>query len=292
MSSEGRIHAALTKMLRLTLRQLGLQVSRDRTTLLVPRPQPGPPRFSCAGIDWNLPQIEAILQGPLADFADEVNALPARPGPGGQSFFSENPYFGFVDAAICYALVRARKPSLVFEVGSGFSSRLIRLALERNATGRLVCVDPAPRADLEQVADEHLAVRIETLPPDRIRELPADAVLFIDSSHRAGTGSDVNHLFLEILPGLPPGILVHVHDIFLPEDYPRSWNIERGFYYSEQYLLHALLCFSRGFRIVWPGRWILRNRPDDLARHLRPGEDLERHCSFWFERVDELRERR
>jgi hypothetical protein len=115
--------------------------------------------------------------------------------------------------------------------------------------------------------------------------LPADSILFIDSSHQAGTGSDVNFLFLEVLPTLKPGVLIHIHDIYLPDDYPTHWNIDRKFNYSEQYLLQALLTFSNGFRVIWPGRWVLQNKRAQLSALMRPGEKLERHCSFWMQRI-------
>ncbi|MBL8113060.1 MAG: class I SAM-dependent methyltransferase, partial [Acidobacteria bacterium] len=191
---------------------------------------------------------------------------------------------GLVDAAVAYALVRERRPGLVVEVGGGFSSRVLRTALDAGGGGgRLVTIDPEPRADLTGVVSEHRKERVEDVPLAFFEELPPDSVLFIDSSHRAGTGSDVNFLFLEVLPALAPGVLVHVHDVFLPEDYPFEWNAS-GPFYTEQYLLHALLLFSRGFRVVWPGRQMLRERPALLEAALGPGVNLGLHGSFWLER--------
>ena len=139
---------------------------------------------------------------------------------------------------------------------------------------------------IDSVCHEHRQIGVEEIPLDWFKALPPDSILFIDSSHQAGTGSDVNFLMLEVLPELQTGVLIHVHDIYLPDDYPTRWNIDRKFNYSEQYLLHALLCFSRGFRVVWPGRWVLLNRESELSRLMPSGEKPQRHCSFWLERRD------
>lgn len=264
------------------LRPAGLQVSRRDRTIVIPKPEATFPLFGCPGVDWNESAVEAFLAGPLQAFSTEYKAFP-RDSPNG-GYYSDNPNFGLVDAAVCYAFVRFRRPSLVVEIGSGFSTRILRSAIDKNGGGRLVSIDPAPRVSIKGLCDEHHPVRVQTMPVDWFRRLSPDAVLFIDSSHVASTGSDVVYLLLEVLPAAPQGLLIHIHDIFLPEDYPRSWNCDRGFNFSEQYLLHALLCYSNGFRVLWPGRWVARNRPDWLNTIVRDGKDLERHCSFWLER--------
>lgn len=265
----------MRKLVKRGLAAVGLQVSRVSETVVVPRPQPGPGVFSCPGIDWNDAEADRFLAGPLRG-----HRLAAISG-----YDPANPFFGLVDAAVCYALLRERRPPLVVEVGSGNSSRVIRAALDRNGEGRLVCIDPEPRRDLAGICHEHRQMPVQEVPLEELRSLPPGAVLFIDSSHRAGVGSDVNFLFLEVVPALAPGVLVHVHDIYLPEDYPADWNVDRGFLYTEQYLLHALLCHSRAFEVLWPGRRMVRERPAELAACLGPGADLQRHCSFWFRRV-------
>jgi hypothetical protein len=271
----------MKKLLKRALAGAGLQISRTGQALVIPRPEPGPATYGGAGLDWNAAAVDAFLAGPLRRFVPECVSLPG--------YDPDNPFFGFADAAVAYAFVRERRPPVVVEVGSGNSSRVIRAALDRNGAGRLLSIDPEPRTAVAGVCHEHRAEPVQKVPVEWFRDLPAGALLFIDSSHRAGTGSDVNHLFLEVLPSLRPGVLVHVHDIYLPDDYPVEWNVDRGFLYSEQYLLHALLCFSSGFRILWPGRWVLDHRRDELARVLGEREDLGRHCSFWLERVEESR---
>jgi len=279
------MNASLQRVLRSALGRRGYQVSRTAETMVIRRPQPGLPTSACVGIDWNAAGVDAFLAGPLTDYRDEYNALPQQATAASAAYHTDNPFFGLADAAVAYSWVRSRRPTIVAEVGSGNSSLLLRAALTRNATGRLVCIDPHPRVPVGAVADAYLSRLVQAVTLDWFQALPPDAILFIDSSHLAGTGSDVNYLLLDVLPALAPGVLVHVHDVYLPDDYPVSWNIERNFNYSEQYLLQALLCFSSGFRVRWPGRWALQNRAAALAAVLRPGTDLQRHCSFWLERV-------
>jgi hypothetical protein len=265
----------MRKLAKRALAGLGLQVSRVSEAVVLPRPKAGPGLFSCPGIDWNEAAADRFLSGPLREHGLE-------PIPG---YDPDNPFFGLVDAAVCHALLRERRPPLVVEVGSGNSSRVIRAALDRNGEGRLVCIDPEPRRELAGICHEHRRTPVQDVPLEWLRSLPAGSVLFIDSSHRAGAGSDVNFLFLEVVPALAPEVLVHVHDIYLTEDYPAGWNVDRGFLYTEQYLLHALLCHSRGFEVLWPGRRMVRERSSELAACLGQAADLERHCSFWLRRV-------
>ena len=85
--------------------------------------------------------------------------------------------------------------------------------------------------------------------------LSAGDILFIDSSHTVTTGGDVPYLFLEILPRLNPGVLIHIHDIFLPFDYPEQWVLE-DWGWTEQYLVHAFLSYNQTFEILWPASYV------------------------------------
>lgn len=263
------------------LARFGLGLYRLEESILVPRPSPGPPLSDCPGIDWNAPAWGPVLAA--VRHHRPVWAAWPRESADARAYPTANPFFGLVDAAVAYALVRERRPTLVVEVGGGYSSRVLRQALDDAGGGELTTIDPEPRRPVIGLADRHLAVAVQEVAPSWFAELPADAVLFIDSSHRGGMGSDVHHLFLEVLPRLRPGVLVHVHDVYLPEEYPESWNVERGFLYSEQYYLQALLADSHGFDVVWPGRHVLRALAAELAQ-IFPVDELQRHCSFWMER--------
>jgi hypothetical protein len=168
----------------------------------------------------------------------ELARIPVLSSDPGEPRWGQD-YFTGVDAAALYSLIRARRPSRFHEVGSGnstlFAARAIR---DGGLTTRILSVDPAPRADVERVCDETIRVPLEQADLRHVAALEAGDVLLVDSSHCALTNSDVVAFFLDLLPALPGGVLVGIHDVFLPDDYP--WWLA-GRWYSEQYLLGAWL---------------------------------------------------
>ena len=110
-------------------------------------------------------------------------------------------------------------------------------------------------------------------------------ILFIDSSHVCKIGSDVQFEFLEILPRLAPGVVVHVHDIFLPFEYPKTWVKDWHRFWNEQYLLQAFLCGNREFEVLWAGAWMQHRHPD-LVEKSFPSFSANRNqmASFWIRR--------
>jgi predicted O-methyltransferase YrrM len=208
-------------------------------------------------------------------------------------FHLRNMTFESVDAEIAYGLVRRHRPSKVVEVGSGWSTLLMLEALDRNAVdGRrasLTACEPYPSGALRLAADsgrvELVAAPVQHVPIDVFTALGDGDVLFIDSSHVCRIGSDVQYEFLEVLPRLAPGVLVHVHDIFLPHEYPRTWVEAEKRFWNEQYLLQAFLAFNAGYDVVWMSAWIHAHRPDELAAAVRsfdPG--VHRPGSVWLRR--------
>jgi Methyltransferase domain len=169
-----------------------------------------------------------------------------------------NGFFETVDAEVAYSLVREYKPSKIIEIGSGFSTRVLSAALQSNQLeglgGELITIDPIP----ERLPVNGFSNRV-TLIPKRVQDVGLDLfqclgkndILFIDSSHVVATGSDVVREYLEILPSLRSGVLVHVHDIFLPSDYPRNMVLKNLCFWSEQYLLQAFLTFNSSFEVLW-----------------------------------------
>lgn len=150
-----------------------------------------------------------------------------------------NIFFSALDAIALYGLLGIRRPARYFEIGSGNSTKFARRAVRDLALDtRIISLDPSPRAEVDALCDRVIRRPLEDVDTVLFDELEAGDVLFVDSSHRVFENSDVTVFFLEILPRLKPGITVHIHDIFLPYDYPRIWT-ER--HYSEQYLLAAFL---------------------------------------------------
>lgn len=192
--------------------------------------------------------------------ADDLAALkdPARNQTG---YVTNNGYYDSPDADALYLMIRRFQPKRVIEVGCGNSTRVTRQAIIDGALDTTItAIDPYPRADIAHVVDQFEQKRLEEVDPAIFDQLEAGDVLFIDSSHVVRISNDVAHLFCRIIPALKPGVVIHVHDVFLPYEYPK-----RFFYdcpgWGEQYMLHALLQ-SGFYSMLWPGYYLQQERPD------------------------------
>jgi hypothetical protein len=169
-----------------------------------------------------------------------------------------NPFFSALDAISLYGLLGSREPALYFEVGSGNSTKFARRAVsDLHLKTKIISLDPSPRAEIDTLCDRVIRQPLEDVDIALFDELQAGDILFVDNSHRVFQNSDVTVFFLEVLPRLKPGVIVHIHDIFLPFDYPRAW-VNR--HYSEQYLLATyLLAEYRKLDILLPLAYISRH---------------------------------
>lgn len=204
-----------------------------------------PHRHADRVVPGGYPALEARFAGRtdaflalLAEIEVWVPHLLAVSGPAPAPRLDQD-WFPRLDAAAAYTLVRQSKPRRIVEVGSGHSTRFLARAI---ADGRLptslTCIDPAPRASLSGVAADWLPQLVQDAPPTCFAGLQPGDMVFIDSSHVLMPGSDVDHLLNQVLPLLPPGVIVHVHDVFLPDPYPAAWAW-RG--YNEQSAIATLL---------------------------------------------------
>lgn len=197
------------------------------------------------------PEFIRVLDG-IESFAEDIRRIGA-PGSGPARF--DQSWFPRLDAAAAYALVRMEKPGRIVEIGSGHSTRFMAQAVrDGNLATRITCIDPAPRAALAQLDVDHRPVLLRDAAPAIFEALRAGDILFIDSSHIAMPGTDVDRLFLDVLPRLASGTFVHVHDITLPEAYPEVWAW-RG--YNEQLLVGALLQ-GGGYELVFASHYVAR----------------------------------
>ena len=179
--------------------------------------------------------------------------------PTSDSYHYNNGYFESCDAEVAYCMVREWKPRRIIEIGSGFSTRAMAHALRANrdrdgVAGELITIDPSPERLPQNGLGDVITVvtdRVQRLDIRVFESLRADDMLFMDSSHVVSVGSDVVREYLQILPRLKPGVLVHIHDIFLPSDYPRTAVLENLWFWSEQYLLQAFLSFNPEFEVLW-----------------------------------------
>lgn len=196
-----------------------------------------------------------------------------------------NDYFSSPDAEVLYTMVRHSQPRTILEVGSGNSTRISRQAIhDGKLATTLISIDPSPRRDVAAICDETFPDRVEsTRVLERLLGLDAGDILFIDSSHEVKAGTDVVYLLLNILPQLPAGVLVHIHDIFLPYDYPERWVREFRWRWTEQYVVQAMLEFGDAFAVVWPGHHLQRTCAD-FERHF-PFSRGRTACSLWLRKL-------
>jgi hypothetical protein len=227
------------------------------------------------------PQLQALLTAGDAKYAEvlvEIGAfhellakIPLRDGAPGEPRWI-NDFLPGLDAAALYAFTALRKPATYLEVGSGNSTSFVRRSItDHQLPTRIVSVDPHPRAEIDHLCDEMIRTPVERVDLALFDQLQDGDILFIDNSHRCFQGSDATVMLTEVLPNLPPGVLVGIHDIFLPHDYPEAWTDR---YYSEQYVLTAfLLGGHRGFEIVLPAFYASHNetlRSSYAALHADP----------------------
>jgi hypothetical protein len=266
----------------------------------------GPSELS--GVDLRVEDALALLDGPLRPYLAEFRPPLHPPAPGASRYTAEpsglsapaepgrfwldNRSYGCVDAETLYAMLRHLKPARVYELGSGASSHVIHLAglasAEEGSPLEHTVFDPFPftASPMGPVAGIPVhPIRAENLDPARFTALRAGDVLFVDTTHTVRTGGDVTHIFLEIVPRLAPGVAVHVHDVFLPHEYPRDWVVVERRAWAEQYLLQAFLAFNRDFEVVLPNYALARAAPDALRRAV-PSFDpaTVRPGAFWFRR--------
>ena len=233
------------------------------------------------GIEFKLEQQLNLLCQLTFQYGEELQSL------GCDSLNFDNDYFGGLDAAVYYSLIRHLTPKRIIEIGSGHSTRIAHLALTRNQAeekqGRLTCIEPNPERLLGQELEiELLQQNVEEIPRDYFTCLEGNDILFIDSTHTVKFGSDVCYEFLEILPSLAPGVWVHVHDIFFPNDYPAEWIVDRRLALNEQYLLEAFLSFNSAYSVQMANHWLSFDYPDAVTG-LYP-EASSRASSFWMRR--------
>jgi hypothetical protein len=217
-------------------------------------------------------------------YADIVTSWPAHALEHSPLPWTENEFLSGLDMLALYGMVRETRPRRYVEIGCGISTRVARAAIRDGALPtEMICVDPAPRVELPGAEIRHLRKTLESAVGEILALVQTDSILFFDGSHRCFPGSDVTLFFVELLPALPPGVIVHIHDIFLPGDYPAN---AASRYWSEQYLLATwLLGGSQDLEILLPGARLetraggLANIPERLRS--RSGT-TGRFSSFWL----------
>ncbi len=197
-----------------------------------------------------------------------------------------NGFLPGLDIVMLYAMIASGKARRYVEIGSGNSTKVAHYAKSNHALDcRIISIDPAPRAGIDALADEVLRIPFEDNDLAWVKSLHPGDIVFVDNSHRVFPNSDAMAFFMDVLPALPPGVLVQVHDVYLPYDYPQDM-CDR--FYSEQYMLAAFLLANPDKYVpVMPNYFVSQDA--QLSRMLEPlwadphMPVVERHGgSFWF----------
>jgi hypothetical protein len=197
-----------------------------------------------------------------------------------------NGFLPGLDIVALYGMIAHFKPAKYVEIGSGNSTKVARKAIkDQNLKTIITSIDPMPRAEIDTLADKIIRQPLENMNDLSFAdELQANDILFIDNSHRSFPNSDVTVCFLEILPRLKKGVIVHIHDIYLPYDYPQ-FMCDR--FYNEQYLLATLLLGGSNYETILPNFFVSEDK--ELSSILQPVwnhsnlKDVEKHGgSFWL----------
>jgi predicted O-methyltransferase YrrM len=245
-------------------------------------------RSELPGIEFDLDAQLGYIEKELAPFIAEFRP-PRGPTARRTEFYLDNGLFQAGDAELLYSIIRAQRPGSVLELGAGFSTLVSAAAVRANrADGhetRLVSCDPYASRQAARGVDGLAELRADTaehLDESLYAGLGEGDILFIDSSHTVRAGGDVVHLLCEVVPRLAPGVLVHVHDVYLPYHYPREWFEALHWYWAEQYLLQALLTGNSHIGVVVAAHALWRDRRRQLATLIPSVADGPAPHSFWM----------
>lgn len=208
---------------------------------------------SLPGVEMNDPTQRHFLNSIVPRFQTELESLPLDAPTAESPFYLRNGRFEGIDPLLAHCVVRHFRPRQIVEVGSGYSTLLLAQAALQNGDCAVHSIEPYPEEFLTRGVKgltSLLEAKVEEVDPAFFDRLESGDILFIDSSHVVRIGGDVNFLFLQVLPRLRPGVIVHVHDIFLPYEYQSKWVFELRRFWTEQYLLQAFLAFNSDFEVL------------------------------------------
>ncbi len=238
------------------------------------------------GIDLNVTTQLAFLE--KLNYVDELSSWKSYAEL--PEFCMKNGSFESGDAEVWYGMIRHLKPKKVIEIGSGYSTLIAQQALDKNHQetndpAEHLCIEPYEQPWLESTGVKVVRERVERVPLDLFQSLGAGDVLFIDSSHMIRPQGDVLYEFLEVLPNLAVGVIVHIHDIFSPKDYSHSAIVGDVLFWNEQYLLEAFLTQNKQWEILSAVNYLKHHQFDALNK-VCPFLDLNREPgSFYIRRI-------
>lgn len=185
-----------------------------------------------------------------------------------------------LDGAAAYSFVRELQPDTIIEIGSGHSSRFMAKAIDDGGLStHFISIDPQPRRGIDHLCSEVIRQTVEQVDPALFSRLESGDILYLDGSHIAMPGSDVDTLINQVLPCLKQGVWVHLHDIFLPHGYPDVWQW-RG--YNEQSVVTALLAGGGRFNVRFASAYVRRYMADEIAGWPIPVPERAFESSLWL----------
>jgi hypothetical protein len=258
------------------------EVRRDEALLF------GPPPASLPGIDMREDEQLALLRQFAALYPDIPFADEPRPG---LRYHYLNPAYSFSDAIMLHCMLRTLRPRQLVEVGSGYSSCVTldtnQYFLDQGM--KTTFIDPNPHMVNSLLRAEDFATTtilpqtLQTVDLAVFTALRENDVLFIDSTHVGKIGSDVNRLLFEIFPALAPGVVIHIHDIFYPFEYPKEW-VQQGIAWNEAYMMRAFLQYNDRFQVMLMNTYLAHYHREFFAEHM---PDCLRNTggSLWLRKV-------
>lgn len=210
------------------------------------------------------------------------------------SFYYHNGSFGPGDAEFLYSIIRTYRPRRLIEIGCGNSTKIAIQAIQKNNeensgySCKITCIEPYEQPWLEGIKEiQVIRERVENVALDIFETLQEGDILFIDSSHVIRPQGDVLWEYQRILPRLNKGVLIHIHDIFTPNDYPEKWVFDEVRLWNEQYLLESFLMYNKSFEIIGALNFLKHFYWDKVIEKcpvLKTFEDYE-PGSFWIRKV-------
>lgn len=244
-------------------------------------------RSEMIGIKINENQQLNLLKNIFIKFQSEYNAIPHIPSPNSHIYSFNNLAFDGVDGLVYYCMIRSYKPKKVIEIGSGWSTKIAAQAALLNKSTEVTSIEPFPQESLKKGfpgLSKVITKDVQQIHLDFFNQLEKNDILFIDSTHTVKTGGDVNYLFLEVIPRLKKGVVIHIHDIFLPFDYPKQWVVKEKRFWAEQYLLQSFLAFNTSFQIIYSNNY-MGNKFPKLVKKAFPKTPFIGGGSIWIKKV-------
>jgi Methyltransferase domain len=250
--------------------------------------------------EWNFTGVDFDMEGQL-QILDNLRAYKRECNellPYNDPFLRElGEGFGELEAHILYAMIRRLKPRNVIEVGSGMSTFFSVNALSRNneeaeIAATMTCIEPYPRPALHKVngacQTRIIPKLVQEVSVEFFEALSGGDILFIDSSHMVKINGDVNYLYLEVLPRLAEGVVVHIHDICFPYPTPppEDWILTKHQFWTEAAMVQAFLIFNSAFKVLLCSSYLHYKAPETLYSVFSfPKYDIGVPSSLWLQKV-------